>query len=1083
MAITKQAYEYSPSVNIKRDSGKNLRYIPTYNGQRAFEQIVQSAATGTRTFTIIGAYGSGKSTFLWALAETAAGRKTFFDRFDYLLRGYPKNQLLDLVGEFTSLKSELAKELKCNHDEVIQAITQYAEKLQKKQTALIIRIDEYGKFLEYAAKHNPQDEIYFVQQLAELANDAKRNILLITTLHQDFGAYAFGLSEQQRNEWTKVKGRFKEITFNEPAEQLLFIAANRLNEIEYSAKTATLKKLLQTIEKAKAFPLKDYFTPEVAQQLAPIELLAGSALTIGLQRYGQNERSFFSFIEAQDYQGLYQFIQAPDAPLYYLPHVYDYLIYHYYSPLTAQHNPDHRAWRLMRDNIEKAESIFDTNLNAALVVIKTIGLLNLLGNSGARIDHEFLTTYLSLAGNIATETTRAVLKKLESHKLIRYRAYSNRYVLFEGTDVDIDLAIDEAGRLVEQVTDISQYLNSYFTFPVIPAKRYQIEMGTPRFFEVRLSDEPIEETPVGERDGFINLVFSTKRTEKDLIDFSRKVASPILYVYFKQIQHIRNQVHSVEKAKRAKLEHTQDIVAKREFDNIIAHHQNLLRYFVLDKFNTASREDVTFVFKGRVVDEIHNRRTLNNFLSTIAEDAYPSTPRYLNEMINKTKLSAAITTARKNLIRNLIDHKDAEDIGYPTRLFPPDKMIYMSLLKDKGFHRKYEEKWELMPPEDKSFLPLWTEFLLFLDSAKSVKRPLSDFVNKLLSKPFKIKKGLVDFLLPILLLTKRDSFALYYEDEKYVPELSPDTLDLVVKRTENYSVKAFDLDGWRLSVFNQYRQLANKTDVNTITNKSFVDTIIPFLSFYRDLPEFAKRTKKITKEAQHLREVIFNATDPEKAFFEEFPLALGYTISELTNDGEKIAAYFERLRFAIKEIQTSYTALLKRYEKYVVDHIIGIDSSDFLKWRNYLQNKFKSINSYLLPSYLKTFLLRINSLLDDKDAWLKSVAQAVLGKPFEKITDHEEDVLYSRFSQWYRELSNFAEIEQAKKDQNLQDAFRLELTGIDKEHISQIIEIPLTLLPQVEASEQQLKNLLTTDKKLNILILAKLLKTQLNQDE
>src|SRR5690606_24078875 len=144
-----------PSVNIKRDFGKNLRYIPTYNGQRAFEQIVESAASGTRTFTIIGAYGSGKSTFLWALAETAAGRRPFFDNFDYLLKGYPKNQMLDFVGEFTSLQVALANELKCKQAEVISALAAYAEKLQNKQTALIIRIDEYGKFLEYAAKHDP----------------------------------------------------------------------------------------------------------------------------------------------------------------------------------------------------------------------------------------------------------------------------------------------------------------------------------------------------------------------------------------------------------------------------------------------------------------------------------------------------------------------------------------------------------------------------------------------------------------------------------------------------------------------------------------------------------------------------------------------------------------------------------------------------------------------------------------------------------------------------------------------------------------------------------------------------------------
>ena len=92
-----------------------------------------------------------------------------------------------------------------------------------------IAIDEFGKFLEYAANNNPEKELYFIQQLAEFANDDSKNILFITTLHQGFNDYAHGLNKTQRNEWDKVKGRLKEITFNEPVEQLLLLAAERIS--------------------------------------------------------------------------------------------------------------------------------------------------------------------------------------------------------------------------------------------------------------------------------------------------------------------------------------------------------------------------------------------------------------------------------------------------------------------------------------------------------------------------------------------------------------------------------------------------------------------------------------------------------------------------------------------------------------------------------------------------------------------------------------------------------------------------------------------------------------------------------------
>ena len=82
---------------------------------------------------------------------------------------------------------------------------------------------------------NPEEELYFIQQFAEYIGNPRRNIVLITTLHQNFNSYAYKLNNSQQNEWEKVKGRFKEIVFNEPVEQLLFLASNFLKENNSSA--------------------------------------------------------------------------------------------------------------------------------------------------------------------------------------------------------------------------------------------------------------------------------------------------------------------------------------------------------------------------------------------------------------------------------------------------------------------------------------------------------------------------------------------------------------------------------------------------------------------------------------------------------------------------------------------------------------------------------------------------------------------------------------------------------------------------------------------------------------------------------
>ena len=70
--------KFSPSVNIIRDLDVELNYIPTLNAQKAFNQIVNNFNAGIKCFSIVGAYGTGKSSYLWAFEKTVNTKNTFF---------------------------------------------------------------------------------------------------------------------------------------------------------------------------------------------------------------------------------------------------------------------------------------------------------------------------------------------------------------------------------------------------------------------------------------------------------------------------------------------------------------------------------------------------------------------------------------------------------------------------------------------------------------------------------------------------------------------------------------------------------------------------------------------------------------------------------------------------------------------------------------------------------------------------------------------------------------------------------------------------------------------------------------------
>jgi hypothetical protein len=99
-------------------------------------------------------------------------------------------------------------------------------------------------------------------------------------------------------------------------------------------------------------------------------------------------------------------------------------------------------------------------------------------------------------------------------------------------------------------------------------------------------------------------------------------------------------------------------------------------------------------------------------------------------------LSYPIVTARKNLLRSLVKSLNQENIGFTDDKFPPEKSIYLSLLKDTGIHKKTKDGYILTGPKNESFKPLWDAGTQFLENSKTGRKSIDDLGKALLSKPF-----------------------------------------------------------------------------------------------------------------------------------------------------------------------------------------------------------------------------------------------------------------------------------------------------------------------------------------------------------
>lgn len=1007
------SYTANISTNIIRDWGKNIDYIVTPNTKEIFERIFLYNHGATRSFNLIGNYGTGKSTFLWALERNLNNEKLYFSNLDSenRIEGY---QIIKIVGSNSPFSEALSKVLGLNdvtNENILNTLNNEREKAQRKRYGLVLVVDEFGKFLENASKNNSLDELYLLQQISEWVNDEKYESYFIITLHQNFSSYGRNLSNQDRLEWEKVRGRFVDLIFNEPVEQLIFFASKKLKEFKLPRRFKRNFKKLNLLVQDSGL-VNSNINSDLTESLFPLDWLSTNVLVNSLQRYGQNERSLFSFLNDDS-----KYAIRHNRDLFFtVSRVFDYLVHTMPAEINSPENPHRPQWYSSFRALERAELIFEDDFFVATEVIKTIGLVNIFSKAGGRFDESFLIDYFKLTQDINISD---VVEKLLSASIIRFYKHSRKLNFLEGTDIDLEQELISIGKEINPYFSISDEIRNLVDYPIELVKKYTFETGTPRFFEYRIinADEILDIKPAsGAIDGFINLIFEEVDVTT-LLELSKTKGGNIFVVYNNSSQ-IKEELFKIKQFDLLLEKHQEDKNALNLLNDEKQFHLNNLEILVVTEM---FKPEVNIWVHNGQIENISNKQRLYRWLAEICYNIYSKTPNLKNELINKEYLSAPINTARKNLIRALLNSSSKEMLGYTNSKFPPEKAIYISLLKKPGIHKRNDnlDYYELSVPDEKSSLyELWNESEAFLNSSLSNKRNLREFIDLLLEPPFKLKKGLIDFWLPVFLIAKQEDFALFHVDGGYIPFLDEDVLDLIHRRPDNFLLKSYDVSGLKVNLLECYKEIVQGDSLDDKgTQTVFLSIFSNFLRFQRGLNNYALKTNKLSKKAIALRQAIVQAKDPEDALFNIFPEALGYHGVTIKEDEGVLESFSKQIQDAIRELRNSYGELLNRIENSIVSSFY-CDRTNFEDYKKEIFLKLKSIDSNTLAEVQKVFYQRLISPLDDRASWLKSVADVVLGKSIDELIDEEEPLLLRTIEDLIDGLIKASEIQSFNKSSN-----------------------------------------------------------------
>jgi len=1046
------------STNILRDEQKELNYVVTPNAIEIYERIIGSLGKSNKSFTLIGNYGTGKSTFLWALEKNLLNKKIFFNTNNGSeIKSY---DFIKSIGDNVSLTHVLLKVFGLKEGgsvEILQELEKRRTSAAKKNNGLVLIIDEFGKFLEFASKSKDNNDLYLLQQISEWCNDDKKNVFFIISLHQSFISYSNSMEAIERQEWEKIKGRFIELPFNEPVEQLLYFASKKLDDFELpKSRQNDFNLLNKLIKKNNLISFIKFDISELAKSLYPLDCLSASILVYSLQRYGQNERSLFTFLN----DGSKFSINSFKGKFYAISNVFDYLVNTLGSEIYSFNNSHRSQWQTCFAALERAELIDEVEYSLMATIIKTICLVNIFTKAGSLFDREFISGYIKYTTDFTISDVEKAVVKLDKAGIIRFYRHSNKINFLDGTDIDIEQELAAASKEINQDFSVSNTISDYIDFPVILVKENSFERGTPRFFEFKiLSDINKISIAEGPLDGYINLILDGSLKEKDVRTASVNAGSN-LFVIYKNSKEIHNEIFTINKLEFLIDKHSEDINAVKLLKKERDFHSKQLEKFVLDNLFVSNDQNVWY-YNG-LPRAIESKKSLNKMLSIICNEEFESAPNLKNELINKEFLSPQILTARKALLRYLLSNETLENLGFPEDKFPPEKSIYISLLKDTGIHSRNKQlkHFSYGAPSDETFRALWEECTNFLRSTHSAKRNLAELYEILSKAPYKLKKGFIDFWIPMFLIINKEDFALFHETNGFVPYLTEDVLDLVHKLPSNYAVKSYEISGLNVNLLESYKELVQIGNDEAGAKSTFLSIYGNFLRFYRGLNEYALYTKSVSPKAINFREAIKNSKDPEDALFSQFPNALGfYTMSIIEND-EILKSYTFHIQDAIRELRSAYDNLLNRIEGHIISSF-ACSSDDFVVYKAEIGERLINVNIHLLGSEQSVVYKRLISSLDDRASWLKSVADAVLGKSIDKMIDEEEVLLMNNLQEFILGLIKASELHEFAPNDN-RSMVSIQMIGVSGAILDDKIIISRDPNPEFEAIKTQVMERLTT---------------------
>lgn len=705
---------------------------------------------------------------------------------------------------------------------------------QTKYTGVNIIFDEFSKFLESNLEKGQMYNLKIIQDIAEAAARSGRKQIHFTCItHKDILEYSTSDS------FKTVEGRFSKIYFVASSEQNYELISNAIVKKDgyekfIKANKKAFEKIISIAAMANVFrELKgETFEQKVVYGCFPLAPLTVYSLLKVSELVGQNERTLFTFLANHGKSTLSEFISKERDGL---ELVTTDVIYDYFEELFKKeifNAPIHSCWAKADSAIRQ---LTDEN---QIKIVKAIALINMIKDGLVKP----VPTFIKAALLLDDESFETASQELQRNHILSQRD-SSEFVMLTANGVDVQKNITNQIESKAIKVSICQELNKRWEWGyIIPHEHNdkncilrcfkRVFIDAEVFCRYKNAQQILEEFPY---DGVLIYIVDSEDKYRDTV--VEKISSfkkyPQIVLVLSEIPFNGGEI--LKKLVAAEQLKEQAIKNKDEhyLEEIEYFEEDLQKQVVtlVDSLYSPSSSYSKYINANGVL-QVGRQALLNQKISGICDEVYKKTPIINNEMVNKRVLNTQNLKGRDVVVSWLLEHSDDSTIPCMDG-FGPEVSIFKSVFKSTGLDSR-------RVANSDGINAVLTVINTFISDSENEKQCFSTLYDKLLSKPYGMRRGVIPLFIAYAMRPFKENVVLYHSGKEV--ELSANILSglndmpskyelLLEAGTQEKEAYLDEIEG----VFEDY--VDNK---NGSANRIY-SVMRCIQNWYRALPEYTKK--------------------------------------------------------------------------------------------------------------------------------------------------------------------------------------------------------------------------------------------------